>query len=283
MKLVRYGCKGDEKPGVLDPHGEIRDLSGKITDIDGAFLAAGGLRILEGLQVSELPIVQGKPRLGPCVGKVGKIVCVGLNYSDHAKESGAPVPSEPILFLKPSSSTCGPNDDVEIPVGSVKADWEVELGVVIGRRAKYVDEHSALQYVAGYCVVNDVSEREFQLERSGQWDKGKSHDTFAPIGPWFVTADEIPDPQQLGLWAEVNGTRYQDGSTANMIFDVRALVSYISRFMTLEPGDIISTGTPAGVGMGQKPVKYLKEGDSMRLCVEGLGVQEQRCVAAVAT
>jgi len=283
MKLVRYGCKGDEKPGVLDPHGEIRDLSGKIPDIDGAFLAAGGLRVLEGLQVSELPIVQGEPRLGPCVGKVGKIVCVGLNYSDHAKESGAPVPSEPILFLKPSSSICGPNDDVEIPVGSVKADWEVELGVVIGRRAKYVDEHSALQYVAGYCVVNDVSEREFQLERSGQWDKGKSHDTFAPIGPWFVTADEIPDPQQLGLWADVSGTRYQDGSTANMIFDVRTLVSYISRFMTLEPGDIISTGTPAGVGMGQKPVKYLREGDSMRLCVEGLGVQEQHCVAAVAS
>lgn len=279
MKLVRFGASGAEKPGLIDAQGVLRDLSGAVPDIDSALLAQDGLKNLTFLKPEDLPVVEGKPRIGPCVGKIGKIVCVGLNYSDHAKESGAATPTEPILFLKPSSSICGPYDGVEIPRGSEKTDWEVELGVIIGRRAKYVDEAKALDYVAGYCLVNDVSERAYQLERLGQWDKGKGHDTFAPIGPWLVTSDEVPDPQALPLWAEVNGKRYQDGSTANMIFNVKTLISYISQFMTLEPGDIISTGTPAGVGMGQSPALYLREGDVMKLGIQGLGEQQQRCVA----
>lgn len=279
MKLLRYGAVGQEKPGMLDSEGRLRDLSQIIGDVDGRLLSEGGIAFLNSIDPKTLPEVQGNPRLGPCVGKIGKIVCVGLNYSDHAKESGAAAPSEPILFLKPTSSICGPDDDVEIPKGSTKTDWEVELGVVIGRRAKYVSEDDALSYVAGYCVVNDVSEREYQLERLGQWDKGKGHDTFAPIGPWLVTSDEVPDAQKLSLWAEINGKRMQNGSTANMIFTVRELVAYISRFMTLEPGDIITTGTPAGVGLGQKPPLYLKDGDVIRMGVEGLGEQKQRCKA----
>lgn len=280
MKLVRFGAPGAEKPGMIDAQGVLRDLSGVVSDIDSTLLAQDGLKSLSAVKPQDLPVVSGEPRIGPCVGRIGKIVCVGLNYSDHAKESGAETPTEPILFLKPSSSISGPYDDVEIPRGSKKTDWEVELGIVIGRRAKYVDESTALDYVAGYCLVNDVSERAYQLERLGQWDKGKGHDTFAPIGPWLVTRDEVPDPQALPLWTEVNGKRYQDGSTANMIFGVRTLVSYISQFMTLEPGDIISTGTPAGVGMGQSPALYLRDGDIMKLGIQGLGEQQQRCIPA---
>ncbi len=280
MKLLRHGPAGQERPGLVDADGRIRDLSGKVRDIDLRELTPERLAELSRLDPASLPEVAGKPRLGPCVAPIGKVVCVGLNYSDHAAESGMPVPTEPILFLKPSSSVCGPDDDVQIPRGSRKTDWEVELGVVIGKRAKYVEEADALDYVAGYCVVNDVSEREFQLERQGQWDKGKSHDTFAPVGPWLVTRDEIPDPQALAMWLEVNGRRYQDGSTKTMVFGVRELVAYVSRFMTLEPGDVISTGTPPGVGMGQKPQVYLKAGDVMRLGIEGLGEQRQACVDA---
>lgn len=280
MKLLRHGPAGREKPGIVDADGRIRDLSGKVRDIDLRELTPERLAELSRLDLGSLPEVAAGERLGPCVAPIGKVVCIGLNYSDHAAESGMPVPTEPILFLKPSSSVCGPNDDVEIPRGSLKTDWEVELGVVIGRRAKYVEEAEALDYVAGYCVVNDVSEREFQLERQGQWDKGKSHDTFAPVGPWLVTRDEIPDPQALAMWLEVNGHRYQDGSTKTMVFGVRELVAYVSRFMTLEPGDVISTGTPPGVGMGQKPQVFLKAGDVMRLGIEGLGEQRQACVDA---
>lgn len=280
MKLLRHGPAGREKPGVVDADGRVRDLSGKVRDIDLRELTPERLAELSRLDPASLPEVPAGERLGPCVAPIGKVVCIGLNYSDHAAESGMPVPTEPILFLKPSSSVCGPNDDVEIPRGSRKTDWEVELGVVIGRRAKYVEEAEALDYVAGYCVVNDVSEREFQLERQGQWDKGKSHDTFAPVGPWLVTRDEIPDPQALAMWLEVNGHRYQDGSTKTMVFGVRELVAYVSRFMTLEPGDVISTGTPPGVGMGQKPQVFLKAGDVMRLGIEGLGEQRQACVDA---
>lgn len=280
MKLVRYGAPGAEKPALLDAHGALRDLSQHVADIAGGTLAPDALDRLRRLDPETLPRVEGSPRIGPCVGGVGKIVCVGLNYSDHAAEAGMAVPPEPVLFLKPSSSLCGPYDDVEIPRGSEKADWEVELGVVIGTRAKYVPEERALDYVAGYCVVNDVSERAFQLERAGQWDKGKAHDTFAPVGPWLVTADAVPDPQDLDLWLEVDGHRYQSGSTRTMVFGVAHLVSYISRFMTLHPGDIISTGTPPGVGMGQKPPVYLRPGQTMRLGVAGLGEQCQRTVAA---
>jgi 2-keto-4-pentenoate hydratase/2-oxohepta-3-ene-1,7-dioic acid hydratase in catechol pathway len=280
MKLLRHGPAGRERPGAVAADGSIRDLSGVVADIDLRELTPQRLAELARVDLSTLPRVEPTERLGACVAPIGKVVCVGLNYSDHAAESGMPVPSEPILFLKPSSAVCGPNDDVEIPRGSRKSDWEVELGVVIGRRAKYVDEADALDYVAGYCIVNDVSEREFQLERQGQWDKGKGHDTFAPIGPWLVTRDEIADPQALSMWLDVNGRRFQQGSTSTMVFGVRELVSYISRFMTLEPGDVISTGTPPGVGMGQKPPVWLKAGDVMRLGIEGLGEQRQACVAA---
>ena len=280
MKLLRHGPAGREKPGIVDADGRIRDLAGVVGDIDLRELTPQRLAELERIDPASLPEVAGTQRLGPCVAPIGKVVCVGLNYSDHAAESGMPVPTEPILFLKPSSAVCGPNDDVQIPRGSRKTDWEVELGVVIGQRAKYVEESEALDCVAGYCVVNDVSEREFQLERQGQWDKGKAHDTFAPVGPWLVTRDEIPDPQALPMWLEVNGRRFQDGSTRTMVFGVRELVAYVSCFMTLEPGDVISTGTPPGVGMGQKPQVYLKAGDVMRLGIDGLGEQRQACVAA---
>ncbi|MFA7506392.1 MAG: fumarylacetoacetate hydrolase family protein [Burkholderiaceae bacterium] len=280
MKLLRHGPLGQEKPGAVDGGGRIRDLSGVVRDIDLRELTPQRLAELERIDLESLPEVPAGTRLGACVAPIGKVVCIGLNYSDHAAESGMPVPTEPILFLKPSSAVCGPDDDVEIPRDSVKTDWEVELGVVIGKRAKYVEEADALDHVAGYCVVNDVSEREFQLERQGQWDKGKSHDTFAPVGPWLVTRDEVPDPQALSMWLEVNGRRFQDGSTRTMVFGVRELVAYVSRFMTLEPGDVISTGTPPGVGMGQKPQVYLKAGDVMRLGIEGLGEQRQACVPA---
>lgn len=276
MKLVRYGQPGQEKPGLIDAQGALRDLSGVVADIGGAALAPESLARIAALDASTLPRVDGQPRHSCPVAGVGKIVCVGLNYADHAAESGLPVPAEPVLFLKPSSSITGPNDDVIIPRGSVKTDWEVELGVVIGKKASYVEESEALEYVAGYVVVNDVSEREYQIERGGQWDKGKGCDSFAPIGPWLVTRDEIADPQNLGMWLEVNGKRFQDGSTRTMVFGVKQLVSYISQFMSLLPGDVISTGTPPGVGLGQKPPLYLKAGDVMRLGIEGLGVQSQK-------
>ncbi len=279
MKLVRYGSKGQEKPGMIDGSGRVRDLSGIVEDIAGATLAQG-LEKLKAADVSKLPEVRAE-RLGPCIGRVGKFICVGLNYADHARESGQEPPKEPVLFMKATSAICGPNDDVIIPRNSKKTDWEVELGVVIGREARYVELKDALDHVAGYCVVNDVSEREFQIERGGQWVKGKSADTFGPIGPWLVTRDEIADPQALSMWLEVDGHRYQNGSTATMIFGVAHLVSYISQFMSLQPGDIISTGTPPGVGLGQKPQPiYLKPGQTMRLAIEGLGEQRQKLVAA---
>ncbi|GAB2486803.1 fumarylacetoacetate hydrolase family protein [Comamonas humi] len=275
MKLVRYGQAGHEKPGLIDAQGQLRDLSAQLADIDGAALAPEALQRLATLDAAGLPLVSGPVRYGPPVARVGKVIGVGLNYADHAAETGSPIPAEPILFLKPISSITGPDDAVVIPRGSVKTDWEVELGVVIGKKASCVSEAEAMDYVAGYTVVNDVSEREFQLERGGQWDKGKGCDTFAPIGPWMVTRDEVADPQNLALWLEVNGKRFQNGSTRTMIFSVATLVSYISGFMSLLPGDIISTGTPPGVGLGQKPPVYLKPGDTMRLGVEGLGVQTQ--------
>jgi ureidoglycolate lyase len=280
MKLLRYGPKGQEKPGLLHKDGKIRDLSSVTPDIDGGTIGADALARLAALNPDTLPVVPGTPRLGACVAGVGKLVCIGLNYSDHAAEAGMKVPPEPILFFKATSAICGPDDDIEIPRGSTATDWEVELGVVIGKHAKYVTEAEAMDHVAGYCVVNDVSERDFQIRRSGQWAKGKSADTFAPIGPWLVTRDEIPDPQALPMYLEVNGKRYQDGSTATMIFGVATLVAYVSQFMSLQPGDVISTGTPPGVGMGQKPDPvYLRPGDRMELSVAGLGVQSQRVVA----
>ena len=276
MKLVRYGAEGAEKPGMIDKDGKLRDLSAQVDDIAGAALAPDTLAKLSGIDPQTLPLVEGNPRLGPCVGNIGKFLCIGLNYSDHAAETGAAIPEHPILFHKATSAVVGPNDDVVMPRGSTHTDWEVELGVVIGRKAKYVSEKDALDYVAGYCVINDVSEREYQLERGGQWDKGKGCETFGPIGPWLVTADEVPDPQALGMWLDFNGYRYQNGSTKTMIFGVATLVSYLSRFMTLRPGDVITTGTPPGVGMGVKPSPvYLKAGDVMRLGIEGLGEQQQ--------
>jgi 2-keto-4-pentenoate hydratase/2-oxohepta-3-ene-1,7-dioic acid hydratase in catechol pathway len=280
MKLLRYGEPGRERPGLLDADGDLRDLSRQIPDLAGAALLPDGLRRLGALDPSILPKVSGSPRIGPCVASVGKLVGVGLNYRDHARESGMAIPTEPVLFFKATSALCGPYDDVEIPLGAAKTDWEVELGVVIGRPAKYVGEERALDHVAGYCIVNDVSERAFQLERGGQWDKGKGCDTFAPIGPWLVSADEVPDPQNLDLWLEVDGERHQNGNTRSMIFGVAYLVSYISRFMSLQPGDIIATGTPAGVGLGRKPPLFLRPGQTMRLSVAGLGEQFQHTVAA---
>ena len=279
MKLLRYGDKGQEKPGALDSEGEIRDLSGILDDISGTTLQPGTLSRLEKLDLNSLPLVSGDVRLGPCVANVGKFLCIGLNYRDHADETGAAYPEEPVIFMKATSSISGPNDAVIIPRGSSKTDWEVELGVVIGSHAKYVTEDEALDYVAGYCVINDLSEREFQLERGGQWDKGKGCDTFGPLGPYLVTKSEIPDVQRLQLWLEVDNVRYQDGSTSNMIFGVANVVSYLSRFMSLQPGDIISTGTPAGVGLGQKPDPvYLRPGQKMRLGIDGLGTQIQLTV-----
>ncbi|MBI1416415.1 MAG: 2-hydroxyhepta-2,4-diene-1,7-dioate isomerase [Limimaricola sp.] len=276
MKLLRFGPSGAEKPGLLDAEGRIRDLSEHLGDITGGTLNDVHLDRLRALDLEDLPVVEGDPRIGPCVGNVGKFVCIGLNYSDHAAETGATPPSEPIIFFKATSAIIGPNDDVIIPKGSEKTDWEVELGVVIGTEARYVSEAEALNHVAGYCVVNDLSERAFQMERGGQWVKGKSADTFGPIGPWLVTRDEVPDPQALHLWLDLDGKRRQDGSTATMIFGVAHLVSYVSQFMSLQPGDIISTGTPPGVGMGQKPQVYLRPGQEMRLGVEGLGEQSQK-------
>ncbi|MEZ2351602.1 ureidoglycolate lyase [Caballeronia sp. RCC_10] len=281
MKLLRYGPKGQEKPGLLDADGQIRDLSAVVDDIAGATLTEAGLAKVRAADPASLPVVEGNPRIGPCVARVGKFVCIGLNYADHAAESNLPVPTEPVIFGKWTSAICGPNDDVEIPRNSKKTDWEVELGVVIGREAKYVDEANALDYVAGYCVINDVSEREWQLEHGTQWDKGKGFDTFGPIGPWLVTKDEIADPQKLDLWLEVDGHRYQNGNTKTMVFTVAQLVAYLSKVMSLQPGDIISTGTPPGVGMGVKPnAVYLNAGQTMRLGIQGLGEQQQKTVAA---
>jgi 2-keto-4-pentenoate hydratase/2-oxohepta-3-ene-1,7-dioic acid hydratase in catechol pathway len=279
VKLLRYGPAGAEKPGLLDADGTIRDLSGHVADIDGAALAPASLAALAALDTASLPAVSGNPRLGPPVTGVGKLLCIGLNYRDHAEETGASIPDEPILFMKSTTSISGPNDDVVLPKGSLKGDWETELGVVIGSRASYVNEAKAFDYVAGYCVFNDVSERHFQLEGTGQWVKGKSADTFAPFGPYMVTRDEVPDPQNLHLWLEVDGKRYQDGNTRTMIFSVAHLVSYVSHYMTLEPGDIIPTGTPPGVGLGQKPPVFLKPGNVMRLGIDGLGEQQQRVIA----
>jgi 2-keto-4-pentenoate hydratase/2-oxohepta-3-ene-1,7-dioic acid hydratase in catechol pathway len=278
MKLLRYGSPGQEKPGLLDSTGAIRDLSGVVPDITGNTLLPDSLAKLRKVDPASLPKVNGTPRIGPCVGRVGKFICIGLNYSDHAAESGMAVPTEPIVFMKATSCIVGPNDDVELPRGSKKTDWEVELGVVIGKQAKYVTEQDALSYVAGYCVVHDVSERAYQLEGTGQWVKGKSADTFGPIGPWLVTADDVPDCGNLKLWLEVDGHRYQDGSTKTLIFGVPYLVSYLSKFMSLQPGDIISTGTPPGVGHGKKPPVYLQEGNVVHLGVEGLGEQRQKIV-----
>ena len=280
MKLLRYGQIGSEKPGVLGNDGEIRDLSGLITDIDASVLSDQALQKLRDADLSKLPVVSGNPRIGACVGNIGKMICIGLNYSDHAAETGATPPPEPIIFMKVNSAICGPNDDVRIPKTSEKTDWEVELGFVIGKKAKYVSEAEAMDHVAGYCIVNDVSERSFQAERSGQWTKGKSCDTFGPTGPWMVTRDEISDPQNLKMTLDVNGKRYQDGSTNTMIFGVKFLVHYLSQFFTLHPGDVISTGPPPGVGLGVKPNPvFLKPGDEMHLSIEGLGEQRQKCIA----
>ncbi len=279
MKLLRHGPAGSEKPGMLDASGTIRDLSGVIPDIAGAALSAEGLERLRGLDPASLPAVETGVRLGPCVAGTGKFICIGLNYADHAAESGLSVPPEPVVFMKATSAITGPDDPVLIPRGSEKTDWEVELGVVIGSRAKYVGEAAALDHVAGYCVVNDVSERAFQTERAGQWTKGKSCDSFGPIGPWLVTRDEVADPQDLGMWLKVNGASMQDGSTRTMVYGVAHLVSYLSQFMSLMPGDVISTGTPPGVGMGMKPPTYLRAGDVIELGIAGLGTQRQTCVA----
>ena len=286
MKLLRYGTSatgvpgGNEKPGMLDDTGILRNLSGIVDDIAGETLLPENIERLRNTDPATLPPVGGNPRLGPCVGQVGKFICIGLNYSDHAEETGGTVPPEPIIFAKFNSAICGPNDDVVIPRNSTKTDWEVELGVVIGKPAKYVDQENALDHVAGYCVINDVSEREFQIKRSGQWVKGKSCDTFGPTGPWLVTPDEVGDPQDLNLWLEVDGKRYQDGNTKTMVYGVEYLIHYLSQFFTLNTGDVISTGTPPGVGHGQKPEPiYLRPGQTMRLGIENLGIQTQRVVA----
>ncbi len=276
MKLLRVGAKGQEKPAIVAGDGSVRDLSGVVSDIAGDVLTPEGLAKIAAVDVATLPKVADGQRIGPCVGSVGKFICIGLNYADHAAETGAPIPEEPIIFMKATSAIVGPNDDVIIPKNAIKPDWEVELGIVIGKEARYVEEADAFEHVAGYCVVNDVSERHFQTERGGTWDKGKGADTFGPIGPWMVTRDEVADPQDLKLWLEIDGKRYQDGSTKTMIFGVAKIVSYVSQFMSLQPGDIISTGTPPGVGMGIKPEPvWLKPGNVMKLGVEGLGEQQQ--------
>ncbi len=284
MKLLRYGRPGQEKPGALDAQGRVRDLSTVIDDVAGSALQPATLARLRALDLATLPLVEGLPqqdlRLGPCVGRVGKFICIGLNYSDHAAEAGMQVPPEPVVFNKWTSAIIGPDDDVEIPRGSVKTDWEVELGVVIGQGGRYIAEADAMAHVAGYCVVNDVSEREFQIERSGTWDKGKGCDTFGPLGPWLVTADEVPNPQALHLWLDVDGQRMQNGSTATMVYQVPFLISYLSRFMSLQSGDVISTGTPPGVGMGHKPPVFLRAGQTLRLGIDGLGVQTQQVIQA---
>lgn len=280
MKLLRFGEIGAEKPGLLDADGQIRDLSGHVDDIAGASLSPETLDRLRAIDPATLPIVDGNPRIGACVGSVGKLIAIGLNYADHAAEANMALPEEPIVFFKATSCICGPHDAVEIPRGSVKTDWEVELGVVIGTRAKYVSEADALSHVAGYCIINDVSERDFQLHRSGQWVKGKSHDTFAPMGPWLVTTDDVADPQDLAMTLSLNGTAMQDGSTRTMHFSVATVIAHLSQFMTLHPGDVIATGTPPGVGMGKSPQVFLREGDEMVLRIAGLGEQRQTCIAA---
>ena len=279
MKLLRVGAKGAERPAVLHADGTIRDLSSVVGDIAGAVLSDAGLARIAAADLAALPVLDPGERIGPCVGQVGKFICIGLNYADHAAESGMAVPEEPVIFFKATSAITGPNDPVIIPKGAEKTDWEVELGIVIGKEARYIGEDEALDHIAGYCLVNDVSERAFQIERAGQWVKGKSADSFGPIGPWLVTRDEVADPQDLGMWLEVDGHRYQDGSTRTMVFGVATLVSYLSQFMSLQPGDIISTGTPPGVGMRQSPQVYLKPGQTIRLGIEGLGEQRQTTVA----
>ncbi|GAB1479293.1 fumarylacetoacetate hydrolase family protein [Paracoccaceae bacterium] len=279
MKLLRHGPSGAEKPGLLHSDGTIRDLSGLVPDIGGAVLSDAGIAMLRGIDPASLPVVAADTRLGPCVAGTGKFICIGLNYADHAAESGMAVPPEPVVFMKATSAICGPNDPIIIPRGSQKTDWEVELAVIIGTRAKYVSEDQALAHVAGYAVSNDVSERSFQTERAGQWTKGKSCDNFGQLGPWLVTRDEVVDPQALPMWLTVNGARVQDGSTTTMVYGVAHLVSYLSQFMTLHPGDVISTGTPPGVGMGQKPPRYLKAGDVVELGIAGLGQQRQDVIA----
>jgi 2-keto-4-pentenoate hydratase/2-oxohepta-3-ene-1,7-dioic acid hydratase in catechol pathway len=279
VKLLRYGAPGEEKPGALDGAGEIRDLSGVISDVAGESLLPDAIEKLRDIDLATLPKVSGQTRIGPCVASVGKFICIGLNYSDHAAESGMAVPSEPVIFMKATSAICGPDDDVLIPRGSQKMDWEIELGVVIGKPGKYVEEANVLSHVAGYCIVNDLSERAFQLEGTGQWVKGKSADTFGPVGPWLVTPDEVPDPQNLDLWLDVDGQRRQSGNTRTMIFGVASLISYVSRFMSLRTGDIISTGTPPGVGFGRKPPLYLRPGNRLQLGISGLGQQNQMVTA----
>jgi len=280
MKLLRYGSVGNEKPGLLDQDGSIRDLSSVINDIDGETLSPRSIEQLSGIEPESLPTVTGEPRLGTCVGNISKLVCIGLNYSDHAKESGMAIPTEPIVFMKAISAISGPNDNIELIRGSEKTDWEVELGIVIGSHTKYVTEDDALDHVAGYCVVNDISERHWQLERQGNWTKGKSGDTYGPVGPWMVTRDEVSDPQALDLWLDVNGQRMQDGNTETMIFSVKTIVSYLSQCMSLQPGDVIATGTPPGVGQSMSPPVFLKAGDTVQTCVAGLGVQNQTVVEA---
>jgi 2-keto-4-pentenoate hydratase/2-oxohepta-3-ene-1,7-dioic acid hydratase in catechol pathway len=280
MKLLRYGSAGKEKPGLLDQDGSIRDLSSVINDIDGETLSPRSIEQLSGIEPESLPTVTGEPRLGTCVGNIGKLVCIGLNYSDHAKESGMAIPTEPIVFMKAISAISGPNDNIELIRESEKTDWEVELGIVIGSHTKYVTEDDALDHVAGYCVVNDISERHWQLERQGNWTKGKSGDTYGPIGPWMVTRDEVSDPQALDLWLDVNGQRMQDGNTETMIFSVKTIVSYLSQCMSLQPGDVIATGTPPGVGQSMNPPVFLKAGDKVQTCVAGLGIQNQTVVEA---
>ncbi len=280
MKLLRVGPKGSEKPAIIAKDGSIRDLSGVVADIGGATLLPEGLAKIAATDIDLLPKLDASERIGPCVANVGKFICIGLNYADHAAETGAPIPAEPIIFMKATSAIIGPNDDVIIPKNAIKPDWEVELAIVIGKEARYVEEADAFDHVAGYCVCNDVSERHFQTERGGTWDKGKGADTFGPIGPWLVTKDEVADPQNLGMWLEVDGHRYQNGSTKTMIFGVAKVVSYVSQFMSLQPGDVITTGTPPGVGMGIKPNPvWLKPGNVMRLGIEGLGEQQQNVKA----
>ncbi len=278
MKLLRYGAPGKEKPGILDEGGRIRSLAAVIPDLTGDIISPKGLAKLRKIKLGTLPLVRGTPRIGPCVANPQKFIAIGLNYSDHAAESGMAVPPEPVVFTKQVSCLSGPNDDITIPPKSKKSDWEVELGVIIGTRAKNISKSEAMAHVAGYCTINDLSEREFQTERAGQWTKGKSYDTFGPIGPWLVTADEVPDPQNLHLWLELNGKRVQDGTTATMVYGVAHVVAYLSEFFTLMPGDIITTGTPPGVGMGMKPPQFLKPGDKMRVGIDGLGEQNQRVV-----
>ena len=281
MKLLRYGEKGQERPALLDNDGQLRDLSAVVADIAGQTLSPESIARLQDIDPSTLPLVEGSPRIGACVGQVGKFICIGLNYADHAAETGAAIPAEPVVFTKWTSAIVGPNDNVEIPRNSRKTDWEVELGVVIGKGGRYISENQAMEHVAGYCVINDVSEREFQLELGGTWDKGKGCDTFGPLGPWLVTRDEIADPHQLDLWLEVDGHRYQNGNTRTMIFQIPKIISYLSQFMSLQPGDVISTGTPPGVGLGIKPEPvYLRAGQTMRLGISGLGEQQQRTVNA---